>query len=237
MNIGSTEWKMLVADGAAELGNEIGIDAVEQLAIYAQELVTWNKRMNLTAVTDPRDVAIKHFIDASAPAADLSRSVYVMDIGSGGGFPGIVLKVIKPSLKMTLIDASRKKVSFLKHIIRTLRLTHCDAIHTRAETLAQNPNYINTYDAVVCRAVSNVATIVSWALPFLTETGHIIAMKGKHVQPELDEFLAFRSKDAAALNVETRFYNLPYSTSKRTMVVITRKRPAVDSLLQSALFR
>ena len=103
----------------------------------------------------------------------------MLDIGSGGGFPGIPLKVLRPKLSVTLIDASRKKVSFLKHVIRTLKLDNIDAFHIRAEDLAAHPSYLNRFDVIISRALSSLEHFVRLAVPLLAKWGIIIAMRGK----------------------------------------------------------
>ena len=122
MEIGSEKWKNIIKDGAKTMEIHIDQEQVDQCALHAVELMKWNQKTNLTTITDPLEVAVKHFLDSMAPAPLISQSSKMLDIGSGGGFPGIPLKILIPSLSVTLIDASRKKVSFLSYLIRTLKL-------------------------------------------------------------------------------------------------------------------
>jgi len=137
MEIGSDKWKRIILSGAGEVNISVDSTQVDQFAIHARELLRWNQKINLTAVTDPLSVAVKHYLDSIAPAKILPHAGSLLDIGTGGGFPGIPLKILLPSLSVTLIDASRKKVSFLKHAGRTLGLRDFKVLHIRAEDLRQ----------------------------------------------------------------------------------------------------
>ena len=120
MEIGSREWQRLVIDGARKLGIEIDESVVAAFSVHAFELVKWNRKINLTSITQPREIAIKHFVDSLVPAPFIPENARLLDIGSGGGFPGIPLKILKPSLSVLLIDGVRKKANFLKQLLRAL---------------------------------------------------------------------------------------------------------------------
>jgi 16S rRNA (guanine527-N7)-methyltransferase len=216
MNIGSSEWKERITSGAKQLGIDITDYHAGLFAIHALELLKWNQNINLTAITDAEEIAIKHFTDSVAPAKMIPDHARLLDIGSGGGFPGIVLKVIKPSLEVTLIDASRKKVSFQKQVIRTLNLKKIDAHHVRAEDFAKTAN---RFDIVICRAFSALDTFVFMAIPFLVEHGAIIAMKGKISESEI----AAVEKLAIPLNVKLSIekYILPFSDADRAILKLS----------------
>ena len=127
MEIGSREWQRLIIDGSRVLGIEIDEGLTAQFIVHASELIKWNRKINLTAITDPRNIAIKHLLDSLAPALHIPDEARLLDMGSGGGFPGIPLKILKPSLFVMLIDGNRKKVNFLKHVLRTLYLENIAA--------------------------------------------------------------------------------------------------------------
>ncbi|MFC1883090.1 16S rRNA (guanine(527)-N(7))-methyltransferase RsmG [Thermodesulfobacteriota bacterium] len=141
MKIGSSEWSKLIIDGARAFDLDLDRHHTDRFTAYAAELLRWNQTINLTTLTDPCEVAVKHFVDSLAPAKLVSPGATLLDIGSGGGFPGIPLKVVIPTLSITLIDASRKKVTFLKHVIRTLKLEGIEALHIRAQDLAGDPAF------------------------------------------------------------------------------------------------
>jgi 16S rRNA (guanine527-N7)-methyltransferase len=216
MDINSSEWKTLIISGAKQLGVNINDHHAGLFALHALELLKWNQKLNLTAITDAEDIAIKHFADSVAPAKMIPDHARVLDIGSGGGFPGIVLKVINPSLKITLIDASRKKVSFQKQVIRTLQLKKIDAHHIRAEEFAETAN---RFDIVICRAFSASDMFISMAIPFLAEHGAMIAMKGKISDSEI----AAVEKLAMPLNAELSIekYTLPFADADRAILKLS----------------
>ena len=178
MQIGSKKWQNLIYEGAKNLDIHIDKQKIEKFAIHALELMKWNQKTNLTAIIDPFEVAVKHFLDSIVPVQIIPPNASLLDIGSGGGFPGIPLKISLPSLSVTLIDASRKKVSFLKHIIRILELKNIDALHIRAEEFANKPGVEKKYDVIISRAFSSMTTFAMTALPFLKKEGVIIAMRG-----------------------------------------------------------
>jgi len=227
MQIGSKKWKALVIDGAREMGIEIDTKQMDQLTVHAAELIKWNKKINLTAITDPLEVAVKHFLDSMAPSKIIrpkvsEKQVSILDIGSGGGFPGIVLKILIPSLSLTLIDASRKKVSFLKHIIRTLKLDNAQAFHVRVEDLAKDPDFQNAFDFVVCRAFTSLDAFVLAAIPFLAKDGVIIAMKGKAAEKEMNALRALKNREISMeqLDMDCKKYRLPYLGAERAIFTL-----------------
>ena len=219
--IHSAEWKHLITEGAKAFDMHLAQEKVNQFAFHALELLKWNRKTNLTAITDPLDVAVKHFLDSVAPASLIPPGASLLDIGSGGGFPGIPLKIARPSVSVTLIDSSRKKVSFQKHIIRSLGLQNIEAMHIRAEELAKAPEYANAYDVIVCRALSALEAFILMASPLLAKDGMIIALKGKLSRAETESARLRISevfKTSKALTVKR--YALPYLKSERTIVCV-----------------
>jgi 16S rRNA (guanine527-N7)-methyltransferase len=184
--IGSKKWQNLILEGAKNLDIQLDKRKIDKFAIHAMELMKWNQKINLTAITDPFEVALKHFLDSIVPVQLIPSNASLLDIGSGGGFPGIPLKIILPSLSVTLIEASRKKVSFLKHIIRRLELKSIDALHIRAEEFANSPGIAKTFDVIISRALSSMPSFAETALPFLKKEGAIIAMRGNVSDNEIE---------------------------------------------------
>ena len=127
MEIGTNEWSNFLIDQAKTIGIDFDRTQNRLFSAHAAELIKWNRKINLTTLTDPIEVASNHFLDSLVPARFIpTHAAMLLDIGSGGGFPGLPLKVLLPELSVTLIDASRKKISFLKHVIRTLKLDNID---------------------------------------------------------------------------------------------------------------
>lgn len=229
MEVGSTQWEDLIIDGAKELGIEVARQHARQFAIHGIELIKWNKKINLTTITDPQEIARKHFLDSIAPVRWIPPSSSLLDIGSGGGFPGIPLKVVIPSLSVTLIDGSRKKISFLKHIIRTLQLEGIDARQIRAEELVKDANFAPAFDVIIGRAISSLESFVRMASLLLAEEGIIIAFKGEVDQKEVDALrLNMLDKvdsvtfDQSQYSLALEIYKLPSIQSKRSMLILRK---------------
>ncbi|MBW1744241.1 MAG: 16S rRNA (guanine(527)-N(7))-methyltransferase RsmG [Deltaproteobacteria bacterium] len=211
---------LLEKHGARAMNMPLTQSQIDQFAIHARELVEWNRSVNLTAIIDPVEVAVKHFLDTLPVSPLLPSGSWVLDIGSGGGFPGIPLKVMRPDLHVMLIDATRKKVSFQKHIISTLALEDIEARHVRAEDLKRELQpESRRYDIIVSKAVSKLDMFVDLAVPLLRRPGTVIAMKGKSVEAELE---AVRSRvEADGLSLVTKKYRLPYLDIERSLIVLS----------------
>ena len=229
MKIGSQEWAQLIVDGARVFDLDLDRRHTDRLAVHAKELLHWNHTINLTTIIDPYQVAVKHFVDSLAPAKLISPGAALLDIGSGGGFPGIPLKVAIPSLAVTLIDASRKKVNFLKHIIRTLKLKGIEALCIRAEDLAAEPAHRKRFDVITSRALTDLKSFIRQALPLLASTGAIIALKGKLDHTEVVSMGSYVREqcnnclpDHRAYSLAVETYALPFSQSKRSIFTIRR---------------
>ena len=226
MQIGSKKWQNVICEGAKNLDIQIDKRKIEKFAIHALELMKWNQKTNLTAITDPFEVAVKHFLDSIVPVKIIPSNASLLDIGSGGGFPGIPLKISLPSLSVTLIDASRKKVSFLKHIIRRLELKNIDALQIRAEEFANKPGVAKKFNVIISRAFSSMTTFALTALPFLKKEGAIIAMRGNVSDDDIQLLLSSLNKrhamlmdeDTEAFELSVKRYSLPYLKSDRSMV-------------------
>ncbi len=218
MEIGSTEWQRLIIDGARKLGVVIDEGITAPFSIHASELLTWNRKINLTAITNPRDIAIKHFVDSLAPAGCIPDGARLLDIGSGAGFPGIPLKMLKPSITVLLIDAVRKKINFLKHVLRILGLENIEARQIRTENLLKGTGQAASFDVIISRALSDLPPFVKSALPLLAKQGTIIAMKGKVDEKELDAVRADAPGDQYSLEVVR--YRLPSIRAPRSIVIL-----------------
>lgn len=219
MIIGSSDWQRMIRDAASRLGVEIGPAATEMFAVHARELLRWNQKINLTAITDPAAVAVKHFVDAVAALRVLPPGGRLLDVGSGAGFPGIPLKIARPALVVTLVDAARRKVGFLNHLIRTLALDQTVARHVRVETLAADPQHAGGYDVVICRAFTDLAGFVAVGLPLLAPGGRLVALKGRTAEAEAAA-LAAAAPTLPQLDIRIDTFALPPSGDRRAIVVL-----------------
>lgn len=185
MNISSPAWKDTIVEGAREMGITVHARQTDQFAAHALILKEWNQKVNLTAIDSPMDMAVKHFLDSIISSRFIKPDSRLMDVGSGAGFPGIPLKVMIPSLNVTLVDATRKKVSFLNHVIRQLHLSRISAMQSRIEDMQQE--WKGRFDVIVCRAFSSLGDFAEKSLPLLGPEGLLMAYKGRELGDDLDQ--------------------------------------------------
>lgn len=161
--------------------------AIEKFIIYARELVDWNEKINLTAITEPKEIAKKHFLDSLLvlKAYDIPYGAKVIDVGTGAGFPGIPMKIMRPDIHLTLLDSLNKRLIFLKDLLAKI---DCDAdvIHARAEEASRMSDYRENFDVVVSRAVAPLNVLLEYCMPFVKKDGVFISLKGSNAKIELD---------------------------------------------------
>jgi 16S rRNA (guanine527-N7)-methyltransferase len=175
-----------LVDGAMALGLCLTESQQAAFQIYYEELVAWNQKFNLTAITGYEQVQIRHFLDslscllaAEARAALRRPNARIIDVGAGAGFPGIPLKLVCPGIHLTLLEATAKKVAFLEHIVTKLGLRRVTPVQARAEELAHDPMHRERYDLALARAVADLPVLVEYTLPFCKIGGWVIAQKGE----------------------------------------------------------
>ena len=171
---------------ATEYGLNLTEDQISAFNKYYELLYEWNKKINLTAITEPKDVAIKHMVDSlSCFKADLFKeNTSLIDVGTGAGFPGLPLKIFYPSLKLTLLDSLNKRVKFLQLVVDELGLKDIEVIHARSEEAARNKKYREKFDLATARAVARLPIICEYCLPFVKDGGTFIALKGRQYEEE-----------------------------------------------------
>lgn len=179
----------LLINGAKQLDIHLSETQVEQFMQYKTLLQEWNEKMNLTAITEDREVITKHFLDCMTinKALPMNEQKTVIDIGTGAGFPGLVIKIAFPHLKVTLVDALKKRLTFLETVIKELGLTNIECVHSRAEDLGKNKEYREGFDICASRAVANLAVLSEYTLPFVKVEGYLIALKGQKLDEELEQ--------------------------------------------------
>jgi 16S rRNA (guanine527-N7)-methyltransferase len=225
LKIDSDTWRQTVIEGAARLGLDVTVSQARAMGRHALELLQWNRVSNLTTITEPLEVAVKHYVDALAAAPWIGDGSRVLDAGAGGGFPGIPIAILRPDLSVTLVDSVRKKVSFLKHAIRCLGLNGVDAVHGRLEDLRLLPEYGGRYDRVVCRAFSSLEDFANLTLPFLAPGGSLLAMKGPQSGQAQE---TANPKDGGStilgghsFSVRVHRYRLPILDARRSLMMLT----------------
>ncbi len=218
------EWGNWLRSAARDFNIEMDEKTLRLLDGFVKELLNANQTTNLTAITDPEEIAESLILDSIIPGKYLFDKKQILDLGTGAGFPGIPLKIVFPELNLTLIDARRKKVNFLKYVIRQLGLEDISARQIRAEELAGEGG---RFDAVITRAVADLAHLIQLAFPLLKKEGVLVAMKGSNYQAEIDALLADSSLSigkekypADKLRIEVETYRLPVSKINRAIILV-----------------
>lgn len=177
-----------LSEGAAAIGIRLGPAELDRFATYHREILLWNRRINLVSERSAQEIVIRHFLDSLTPAPFLDRpDGALIDLGSGGGFPGIPLRIALPGLHLSLVEASRKKSSFLSHAVRTLRLDGVQVIRKRVEELTAGEAFAGRFDTLISRAAFKLPDLIRTASFFLKPGGQLIAMKGPDPQEEMEE--------------------------------------------------
>lgn len=205
----------------SKLDINITDNQLNQLETYANILIEYNKHTNITSITDKESIYLKHFYDSLTltKIINLNDNLEVLDIGSGGGFPGIVIKILFPNLNITLLDSNNKKSEFQKYVIKELNLTNITVINDRAENYFKQGN---KYDLVVARAVSNMLVLDELCIPFLKINGNLVLMKA-----EATEELEQSKKGIEILGgkiTDIQKFKLPKEDSLRTLIKIQKEK-------------
>lgn len=212
----------LFIEETKKLGIELTSQQLEKLNQFYELLILWNQKMNLTRIIEKEDVYLKHFYDSLtlSKVIDLKQDLTLCDVGSGAGFPGIVLKICFPNLKITLLDSLQKRVNYLNEIIKELDLKNIEAIHTRAEDYAKQNR--EKFDIVTARAVANLKILSELCIPMVKVNGLFIAMKA-NIEEEIENSTEILKKlDSKIEKIET-FY-LPIENSIRNIIMIQKQK-------------
>ena len=212
----------LFIEETKKLGIELTSQQLEKLNQFYELLISWNQKMNLTRIIEKDDVYLKHFYDSLtlSKVIDLNQDLTLCDVGSGAGFPGIVLKICFPNLKITLLDSLQKRVNYLNEIIKELDLKNIEAIHTRAEDYAKQNR--EKFDIVTARAVANLKILSELCIPMVKVNGLFIAMKA-NIEEEIENSTEILKKlDSKIEKIET-FY-LPLENSIRNIIMIQKQK-------------
>jgi 16S rRNA (guanine527-N7)-methyltransferase len=236
----SPDWKALV-QGASELGVSLTPTQLEALERYLALLCEWNQRFNLTAIDDPNEILTKHFLDSLSCAlvVDFAAQRTLVDVGTGAGFPGLVLKIAYPHLRVTLVDAVQKRLGFLERVAEDLGLRDVVTVHARAEDAAGAPKRLparksggppvapplrERFDVVTARAVARLNVLAEWCVPFARVGGVFVAMKGPDIADEALE-AAFALEALGGSKPETTVLTLPGTDIGRSLVRIGKQKP------------
>ena len=197
----------------------------KQFQLYFEDLIETNKHVNLTRITEEKDVYLKHFYDSITPLFEFGdvfkENMTLCDVGAGAGFPSIPIKIIMPSLKITIVDSLAKRLTFLKGLVEKLGLSDVELVHGRAEDVGQNSKYREKFDLVTARAVANMTVLSEYCLPLVKKDGYFIALKGPKAEDELKTGQKALSVLGGKL-IKDKELTLPNSDEERTLVLIKK---------------
>ena len=220
-----TAFEEILAARAAEAGIPLTAEQIGQFSVYHEMLLDWNTRMNLTALTAPEDVAVKHIIDSltAYDAALFDGARTLIDVGTGAGLPGIPLAVYAPHLTVTLLDSLNKRVRFLTEVTAAMGLQNVRCIHARAEEAARTAEHRAAYDIAVSRAVARLPVLLEYTLPFVRVGGTLLALKGRAYAEEQKE--ARRAAEVlGGGRITARPVHLPGLDDVRAILTVTKER-------------
>lgn len=205
-----------------ELGISITDKQLEQLNEYYKALVEWNKKINLTSITEEKDVYLKHFYDSLTlfKEYDLTKDISLCDVGTGAGFPGVVLKIVFPNLKITLVDSLQKRLKFLDYVIKLLDLKDVELVHERMEDYSKQNE--EKFDIITSRAVAKTKILVEISFKALKISGHLILMKSSFEEELSDAEKIIRDIGGEVIDVNT--FKLPIENSQRALINIKKVR-------------
>jgi len=211
--------------GVNQLDIELKEEELDKFLKYKELLIEWNEMINITAITENREVDIKHFLDSLTPLTTklFEGNKKVIDIGTGGGFPGLPLKITNDNLEVLLLDSLNKRIKFLNEVISQLQLSNIKALHGRAEELSRRSEYREEYDIAISRAVASLDTLSEYCLPFVKPGGYFIAMKGPDMEEELEKSL--NSINILGARLKDKIYiTIPESDIVHSLIIIEKIR-------------
>lgn len=204
-----------------DLNIKLNEEQIEKFYIYMNLLIDWNKKINLTAITKPEEIILKHFVDCLTIANYIEDNSKLIDIGTGAGFPGVPLKIYRNDLEIVLADSLNKRLNFLNEVINTLNLKSIETVHARAEELGRNKKYREEFDIAVSRAVANLSTLSEYLIPFVKVGGKCICMKGADIDEELNN--AKKAVEVLGGKILKKdIFKLPQSDLKRSVIIVEK---------------
>jgi len=213
----------ILVEGCASMGIDLSDKQLAAFDTYLSLLLEWNEKINLTAIREPKEILIYHFLDSiSAVKLDILKDDHsILDIGTGAGFPGIPIKIVYPEISLTLLDSVNKKVRFVETVIEQLKLNKCTAIHSRAEEFGREAGRREAFDVVLSRAVAEMRVLSEYCLPFVIQQGYFLAYKGPGADDELKE-AEKAIKILGGKYVKTENVKIPFSDKTHNIVVVKK---------------
>lgn len=215
------EFSNKIIDLANKIDIKLNNDEVQQFYEYMNLLISWNEKINLTAITEPNEIILKHFIDCILIHKYVKDFSNIIDVGTGAGFPGIPLSIVNNKCKVILMDSLNKRIKFLDEVSNKLNCKNIDTIHARAEELARDKEYRENFDCATSRAVASLNVLLEYMLPFVKVNGYCICMKGSNIEEEIEN--AKKAVDILGGKIENVItYKLPDSDVGRSVVIIKK---------------
>lgn len=198
-------------------------EKINKFEIYSNLLCEWNEKMNLTAVTDPKGISIRHFADSLTPlfCVEFPENARVIDVGTGAGFPGLPIKIMRPDIHITLMDSLNKRINFLKEVTEKAKITDAECVHARAEEFSRKKEYREKYDIGISRAVARLKVLSEYVIPFVKCGGYFIAMKAFEIDEEVNEAKEIISLLGGKIE-EIKEIEIPYEEARRKIVIIKK---------------
>ncbi len=217
------EFKKVFMEYAKKINIDINEEQINKFYDYMNLLIEWNKKINLTAITDYNEIILKHFVDSLTINKCIKENNYVVDVGTGAGFPGIPLKIIRDDINIVLVDSLNKRINFLNEVIKELNLKNIETVHARAEEFGRNKKYRQKFDVATSRAVANLSTLSEYMIPLVKIKGRCVCMKGKEIKEELKDSLnAIKVLGGKVENVEE--FELADNDINRSIIYILKEK-------------
>ena len=217
------EFSKIFKESIQKINLKIDEIKINKFYKYMKLLIEWNEKINLTAINDPKEIIIKHFIDSLTVSKEIENSSTIIDVGTGAGFPGIPLKIFDSSLNITLLDSLNKRTIFLKEVIKELDLNNIEVIHGRAEDYAHKKNYRECYDYAISRAVAPLNILCEYLIPYVRVNGKMIAMKGSNATEEILSSETALTKLNANISKSNKVI-LPNESGERYILIIEKTK-------------
>ena len=216
----------LLVESSKKINISLSENQIDQFMQYKKMLLEWNEKVNLTAITDEKEIILKHFVDCLAISlgVDLNGDKRIIDVGTGAGFPGIPIKIAFPQIKITLLDSLNKRILFLKELVEDIGLENVECIHARAEDAGADKTMREGFDFCISRAVANLAVLSEYCIPFVRVGGSFISMKG----PEVAEELISAKKAIGILGgevIDVKEVNIPETDIMHSLILIKKVKP------------
>lgn len=215
------EFKLKLTEKLSCINTQLLESKIRDFYTYMEMLIEWNKKMNLTAIVEGDEVIDKHFVDSLTISQYIEDNTNIIDVGTGAGFPGIPLKIVRDSLKIDLLDSLNKRVNFLNEVISKLQLEKITAIHSRAEDEASKKEKRESYDIAVSRAVANLPVLLEYLLPFVKLGGKCICMKGINIEEEINNSKKALEELGGEIE-EIKKLQLPNTDATRNIIIVRK---------------